>query len=222
MSDHFIVGRRGLPGTVFGIAILLAALLVAAPGSAQTEPAPAPAATPEAAPTPAAAPAPTETPAPAPPAATEATAPPAPVTAAPLSSAPVTSPSYAPIMRPRHPHSRGLIIAGAATWGGGYIFSVLVGALLYQADDDPTSTCLNCDEAWKMFVPLVGPFMFLPDADGADGKAVSAVMGGVQVIGFGLLVGGIIQAAVAHKRADEQTIGATLSRDGVPQLTLRF
>lgn len=218
MRDRFMADGRRLPGALAGPAALIAALLCSAPVRAQTEPAPLPAP----APAPEAAPVPAEAPVPAP--------------APEVAAAPTTAPaeSYAFPVPPRKTRpKRGLLIAGAATLGGGYLFTVLVGALLYQADSDPTTECLNCDAAWKMFIPLVGPFVFLPDADGTDGKVVCAVMGGVQVIGLGLLVAGIAHVAAQRRRIEEAgsgfaasrgriDFGVSMARDGTPTFGLRF
>ncbi|MFO8074145.1 MAG: hypothetical protein R6V85_19975 [Polyangia bacterium] len=86
-----------------------------------------------------------------------------------------------------------------ATFGGGYVFSALVGFLLYtEATVPENQTCLNCQTAGKrMFIPVAGPFMAIPVADGLDGRIVSGVMGTVQVVGLLLTAAGAIVYGVS-------------------------
>lgn len=95
----------------------------------------------------------------------------------------------APSPRPR----RGLMIGGLATFGGGWLFSALVGLLMLSGEGtDEGEVCINCDDVGPMLlIPLVGPFLAIPDADGTDGKVVAGLLGGVQVLGVILAAVGI-------------------------------
>lgn len=117
-----------------------------------------------------------------------------------------------PKQRPR----KGLMIAGWSVLGGGYLFSLAVGLLVLAQDDDPGTTCLNCDEVGpKMMIPLVGPFIALPDADGADGKAVSAILGVVQFTGLTLGIVGTALYVVRKKQYYAENKNPYLPRVGV-------
>jgi len=90
---------------------------------------------------------------------------------------------------------KGMMIAGWATTGGTWAFTALVGLTMIQvgleAESDPYETCLNCYSAGsRLLIPIVGPFVAMPVADGTDGKAVSFVMGAAQVTGLALGIAG--------------------------------
>lgn len=165
-----------------------------------------------------------------------------PEASAPLSSEPAAAPASAaaaasptspnpPILsqsspppKPRRPI--GLLIAGAATLGGGYLFSVAVGLKWWskEAELAPNEVCMNCDAGPKLFVPLVGPFWAIPEADGTDGKVVVAAMGAVQVVGLGLLIAGIIvytSGGDQTQASEDKKFRAAFSPSGT-QLSLRF
>jgi hypothetical protein len=117
------------------------------------------------------------------------------------------------IARPR----KGLMIAGWATLGGSYLFSVLVAAMLYEKDVNPGAgkVCLNCRaEGDALLIPLVGPFMAIPKADGADGKAVVAIIGVVQLAGLAMgIVGTVLYATrlKAYKASQHRFSGIPLT-----------
>ncbi len=91
------------------------------------------------------------------------------------------APAQAPRLRPP---KTGLI--GWFVLAGGYVFSALVGALIWtEATTTPGTTCANCDEVGpRMVIPLIGPWLALPYSDGADGKVISAVFGVIQSVGL--------------------------------------
>jgi hypothetical protein len=105
---------------------------------------------------------------------------------------------------------KGLLIAGVATFGGGYLFSALVGYLAYSEATVPEGQrCVNCKETGRrMFVPVVGPFWAIEVADGTDGKVVSGLMGAVQVIGLGLTAWGVILYVNSGPPDEEDEEGA--------------
>ncbi len=90
---------------------------------------------------------------------------------------------------------KGLMIAGWAVTGGTWAFTGLVGLTMIQvgleADSNPYEECLNCYSAGsRLLVPIAGPFMAIPVADGTDGKVVCFVLGAAQLTGLGLGIGG--------------------------------
>jgi hypothetical protein len=84
------------------------------------------------------------------------------------------------------------MIAGLVTFGASYALTALVGLELASGDaTSPGTYCTNCDSAPLLLIPLAGPWIFLPDADGGDGKAVSAILGVAQATGLVLSIWGI-------------------------------
>lgn len=89
--------------------------------------------------------------------------------------------------RPR----RGLMIAGASVLGGFYAASTFVGAIAIDAnnDDDYDNDNWRSAGAWLM-APVVGPFVAMSKVD--DGSWALWWLGMGQVVGLGLLIGGIV------------------------------
>ena len=137
-------------------------------------------------------------------------------TAAPTEPAPPAPDTDPPPAPPR----KGLMIADWATFGGGWLFSALVGALMLSNPPvEEGETCTNCDSVGPaMFIPLAGPFIAIPDADGTDGKVVAAVLGVVQVVGLVLAIAGTSVYAVRKKEYDEQIARET--NPLIPRLAL--
>jgi hypothetical protein len=99
------------------------------------------------------------------------------------------------------PPGKGMMVTGWCVLGGGYVFTVLVGLALLGLGDDPTQVCTNCNQVGTLYmIPLVGPFIAIPDADGTDGKVVSALLGIVQVAGAAL---GTVGTILYHLRLQE-------------------
>ncbi len=96
----------------------------------------------------------------------------------------------------REPGTRkGMMIAGWATTGGTWGLTALVGLTMIQmgleADSDPYTECVNCYTAGpRLLIPIVGPFLALPVADGTDGKVVTFVLCAAQVTGLSLGIAG--------------------------------
>jgi hypothetical protein len=87
----------------------------------------------------------------------------------------------------------GLLAAGLATLGGSYAFTALVGWQMQSGRADGSSGyyCPGCDGVGsRLLIPIVGPWLALPAAEGADGKILTAVMGTAQVAGLALTVVG--------------------------------
>ena len=92
----------------------------------------------------------------------------------------------------RKGRSVGLMIAGLATLGGSYLFTLAVGLQLSSEDDlGPYEVCLNCDKGDLLYIPIIGPWLFLDYADGTDGKVLTAIMGIAQATGVVLTIFGI-------------------------------
>jgi hypothetical protein len=83
------------------------------------------------------------------------------------------------------------MIAGLATLGGSYLFSALVGAALEGHEWTPGETCTNCDKGRLFYIPIAGPWLALPHADGTGGKALTALLGVAQATGLVLSILGI-------------------------------
>jgi hypothetical protein len=85
------------------------------------------------------------------------------------------------------------MIAGFSTLGGTYLFTALVGlTMLSGVSTQPGEVCTNCQSVGgKLLVPIIGPWLALPEADGADGKGISAALGVAQGVGVVLTVIGV-------------------------------
>lgn len=84
------------------------------------------------------------------------------------------------------------MIAGLATLGGSYALTALVGLQLASGETtNPGEYCTNCDSGTLLLIPLAGPWIFLPEADGGGGKALSAILGVAQATGLVLSIWGI-------------------------------
>jgi hypothetical protein len=101
-----------------------------------------------------------------------------------------------------HQTKKGLMIAGFSTLGGSYLFTALVGlTMLSGVTTQPGQVCTNCQSVGgKLLIPILGPWIALPEADGADGKAISAALGIAQGVGVVLTVVGI--SVYVHSKSD--------------------
>ena len=127
-------------------------------------------------------------------------------------------PGYEQMTLPPRPR-KGLMIAGWGVFGGVYLVTALAGLMLLDGEaTDSGEECTNCDDVGpRMLIPLVGPFMAIPDADGADGRAVCAVLGVLQIAGLTMgIVGTLIYAK--KKRAYREA----LSNSAVPRFDLAY
>jgi len=200
------------------LAILLSTISAATPSLAQTVS--------EIAPLPVTAPVPDQEP--------SVSAAPAPDAVAPPESVvPLVLPSTAPTgtgtpVKPLrlYPHAREVAIGGAVVAGVGYLASVILGALTYAIpwSSPDGDACEGCPDIRMMFVPLVGPFVFLAQARSGNLDVVIplGIIGGVQVIGLGVCIVAGILAAVGHYRSKHRTTAVVISPNGAHQLSLRF
>lgn len=107
--------------------------------------------------------------------------------------------------RPRRP-SKGLMITGISILGGSYLLAISVGAALLDEsnDDDDYSDCRNCrDVAPWLFLPLAGPFIAMSQTD--DGDWGLWMLGMVEAVGTGLMIGGIVRFVNTKRAAEMQS-----------------
>jgi hypothetical protein len=70
--------------------------------------------------------------------------------------------------------------------------------LLSSDADNPGTTCLNCEAVGTRFlIPVLGPWLALPEADGEDGKTLSALLGIAQATGVVMTIVGISRYAAS-------------------------
>jgi hypothetical protein len=146
-------------------------------------------------------------------------APPRPTYAAPPASEPrpayppgaagTGTPGAAPVAMPPPPpggdsdaperpsRKKGLMIAGLSTFGGAYLFTVLVGAALLDQNSNGSGsevTCTNCNSVGSaLLIPVFGPWVAYPDAGDDGGKGVVGLLGVAQAVGVTLSIIGIIK-----------------------------
>ena len=146
------------------------------------------------------------------------------------------APGYAP--PPSYPYpqppparpSKGMMITGISIFAGSYLFAAVVGAAMIDQDD-----CVDCSDVGPyLFIPVLGPFLAIPQSDGGGGAL--ALLGVVETVGVGLMIGGIVRFKNTKRRAEERGYytfrlreGRSLSLDVSasplklgPQLSLKF
>lgn len=100
---------------------------------------------------------------------------------------------------------KGLMIAGIAVLGSGYLVSASFGAGLLDEDEDwgDGDSCANCrDVAPWLFVPVVGPFIAMSQTD--NGDVGLWLLGFWQTVGLSLMIGGIVQYKNSKRAAEMQ------------------
>jgi len=103
--------------------------------------------------------------------------------------------------------SIGLMAAGIAALGGSYAFTALVGLQMRSggAGAEPGYYCPGCDGVGsRLLIPIVGPWLALPAAEGTDGKVLTAVMGTAQVAGLVLTVAGTSRFIASGKAEGDE------------------
>lgn len=130
----------------------------------------------------------------------------------PVSPAP-PPPGYEQMDLPPRPR-KALMIAGWSSFGGVYLITALSGLLLLSGDaTGPGEECTNCDEVGpRMLIPLVGPFMAIPDADGADGQVVCAILGVLQIAGLSIGITGTVIYAKKKRVYREALLNSAIPR----------
>jgi hypothetical protein len=84
---------------------------------------------------------------------------------------------------------KGMVAAGAATFGALYVFS-----LLFAAAGDGICSAQNdqCKYGWRdLYIPVAGPFIAIHDFGPGGGTAPLVIDGVGQAAGLALLIGGI-------------------------------
>lgn len=139
-------------------------------------------------------------------------------------------PSYPyPPPPPQRP-SKGMMVTGISIFGGSYLFAAVVGTVVIDEDN-----CIDCSDIGPyLFIPVLGPFLAMPESHGGDG--VLALLGVVETVGLGLMIGGIVRFKNTKRRAEERgyytwqlprerSLSLDVSTSPVrlgPQLSLKF
>jgi len=85
----------------------------------------------------------------------------------------------------------GMMIAGWAVTLNAYALSALVGLEMLTLETSPGTYCANCSSVGPLLIlPVVGPFIAIPQADGTDGKVLCSLMGAAQATGLALGIAG--------------------------------
>lgn len=102
---------------------------------------------------------------------------------------------------------KGLLIAGPIVLGASYGFTALVGLQIMSTNTNSDGAyCTNCDTVGpRLLIPILGPWLALPAADGDDGKVLSAMLGIAQATGLLLTIVGISRYRAS---APDQTAAA--------------
>jgi hypothetical protein len=139
--------------------------------------------------------------------------------------APYAPPAPPPPRKPKV--KRGMLAAGISVLAASYGISLITGAILVDAD------C--CEEVGAMMmIPIAGPYLAADAAE--DGKGLLVLLGTVQVVGTGLLIGGLVRYHKSKNAAEQQgyyswrlpherSLGVTMSSSPAlvgPRLQLRF
>jgi len=91
---------------------------------------------------------------------------------------------------------KGLVIAGAATLGGGFLITVVSGLFIQAicAVDKVGETARgdDCSEYSPIYIPVAGPFIAIGTAQPEGGLiGYLAVLGAIQTAGLGMLIAGL-------------------------------
>jgi hypothetical protein len=129
--------------------------------------------------------------------------PPQPYPAQPYAAPQRNDQEYGRVQRYQRPprRSKGLLIAGPIVLGASYLFTAYVGLLMLSGDYemDPGTYCVNCDTVGsRLLIPILGPWIAMPEADGQDGKTVVALMGLAQAAGLIMTIAGIARYSATN------------------------
>jgi hypothetical protein len=128
-------------------------------------------------------------------------------------SQPLYQPSGPVPFRPRRA-SKGMMIAGISILGGSYLLAMSIGVGLLSDSDQYDSD--NCDSSclavgrW-LFVPVAGPFVAMSHTDSGDWALW--MLGMVELVGAGLMTGGIIKYRNSKRANDMQGYSWNLPHD---------
>lgn len=105
-----------------------------------------------------------------------------------------------------------MMIAGISILGGSYLLAMGIGVGLLDEDDEDFSDCEHCsDVAPWLFVPVAGPFIAMSKT--SDGDWGLWMLGMVELVGAGLMTGGIIKYRNSKRAADMQGYSWSLPHD---------
>lgn len=140
---------------------------------------------------------------------------------APIEAAPISDPDAPPLTEPRlvHRARRGLVAAGAATFGASYTAAALLAfAIAASGAAEPCDSCGA--EAATLLVPAAGPWLWwAKTAEYHRPSAIwPAVWSGVQTVGAAMLVIGLAGEDVWVRRPRNDAHRVTV----VPALTGQF
>jgi hypothetical protein len=120
--------------------------------------------------------------------------------------------------------NRSMLYTGIGVILAGYAIAGASGEAL-NADDGGEKACSYCDKGRLMWIPLAGPWMVLPSADDANGRAVAVATGLMQAGGLALLIAGIVDVVSSRGKQKESNVairvGATPSL-ALAKLHLKF
>jgi hypothetical protein len=100
-----------------------------------------------------------------------------------------------------HPETRvrkGLVIAGSATFGGCYLFSLLIAA----AGQDSASSSGGKNDVAPLFIPVLGPFITMGNSSSATADVFLAIDGAAQAAGVAMAVVGLTMPRTILVRND--------------------
>jgi hypothetical protein len=107
-------------------------------------------------------------------------------------------PGYPAPYAPRPRLRKGLMISGIAVLGASYLIPLFTGIVIHDVH-----SCDNCRPlANRLFIPLAGPFLAMGPA--RNGEAALAMLGTLQIVGLGMLVGGVFLYVHSKQQAREQ------------------
>ena len=137
---------------------------------------------------------------------------------APIEAATISDPDAPPLTEPRlvHRARRGLVAAGAATFGASYTAAALLAVAI--AASGAAEPCASCDaQAATLLVPAAGPWLWwAKTAEYHRPSAVwPAVWSGVQTVGAAMLIIGLVGEDVWVRRPRSDAHRVTV----VPALT---
>lgn len=119
---------------------------------------------------------------------------------------------YAPPPRRQRPFRprRGLMVAGISMLAATYMVAIVSGAVMLDMDREE---CAHCKDVGPLlFIPWVGPFAAISQADEGDGML--ALLGALQLGGAALTIGGVVVYFKSKKRAEEQGLISFDLREG--------
>jgi hypothetical protein len=138
------------------------------------------------------------------------------VTPLPPAPPPVTAPDvppphapqigYAPAPIPaQRPRRKTLMIGGLATFGAGYLLSLLAAMdAVDHSTNGMTAACSSCKAGPRLLIPIAGPWLAMPYANtGRDDQTLYALLGLAQATGVVLAIIGISQFVADAPRTNE-------------------